>query len=121
MKRGATATVGGEPGRRVRAQFLQHPAPATTDPGVRDRTLPQSTPLIDTSVPRYERLWMGDNGRITCSGLRCAGMTAHYAGMKHDLSGGAMERITLDDIREFSRMGITPVCEGCGAEASVLA
>lgn len=48
MERGHTATVGGPVGRRVRAQFLQH-SPKATDPGVRDRTLPQWTPLIDTS------------------------------------------------------------------------
>lgn len=48
MKRGHTATVGGPEGRKVRAQFTKHPK-VTDDPGKRDRTLPQSTPLIDTS------------------------------------------------------------------------
>lgn len=54
MKRGATATVGGEPGRRVRAQFLQHPAPATTDPGVRERCQRQRETFTPTFVGKLE-------------------------------------------------------------------
>lgn len=66
-------------------------------------------------------LFLGDNGRMTCADLKCAGMTAHFSKMKRDLSGGRMERVTLDYVREFSALGIAPACEGCGAEASVLA
>lgn len=66
-------------------------------------------------------LYLGDNGRMTCGDLKCAGMTAHFSGMTRDLSGQTMQRVTLDDVREFGLMGIVPVCEGCGAEASVLA
>ena len=68
-----------------------------------------------------KKLYIGDNARITCGDLRCAGMTAHFSKMKRDLSGGRMERVTIHYVREFEAMGITPRCEGCGAEASVLA
>ena len=66
-------------------------------------------------------LYMGDNGRITCADLTCAGMTGHFSKMKHDLSGQRLERIGLAEVREFASLDITPKCEGCGAEASVLA
>ena len=32
-------------------------------------------------------LYLGDNGRLTCADLHCAGMTAHFSGISEDLSG----------------------------------
>lgn len=66
-------------------------------------------------------LFSGDNGRIVCADLRCAGATAHLSGMKRDLSGQRMRRMTLADVREWDTYGIGPMkCEICGSEASVL-
>jgi len=67
------------------------------------------------AVSIYRPLWLGDNGRCTCGDLRCAGSTAHASRMRRDLSGGPMERVTLDVAREAEAHGITLRCEGCGA------
>jgi len=67
------------------------------------------------ATPTYRPLWLGDNGRCTCADLRCAGSTAHASRMRHDLSGGPMERLTLDMVREAEALGFTFRCETCGA------
>ncbi len=64
-----------------------------------------------------EALYFGDNGRITCGALRCAGMTPHYSG--RDLSGQKMKRVTERDAAGFRQMGLTAKCETCGAAHGV--
>lgn len=66
--------------------------------------------------PPVPKLWIGDNGRLTCGALRCAGMTAHASGMKRDLSGQRMRRVRAADVAEFEAAGFKAKCEGCGAE-----
>lgn len=69
-------------------------------------------------------LYLGDNGRITCGDLRCAGATAHASRMKRDLSGQPMLRLAPEMVRELLRdlepYGLRVQCELCGAEASLL-
>lgn len=61
-------------------------------------------------------LYFGDNGRLTCSALHCAGMTAHFSKMRTDLSGGEMQRLTEQDAQGFKNVtGVDPTCESCGA------
>lgn len=68
-----------------------------------------------------KNLYMDGNGRITCADLKCAGMTAHFSGMKRDLYGAPIERVSVDTVREFMALGFgVPKCEGCGSEASLL-
>jgi len=65
------------------------------------------------ATPTYRPLWLGDNGRCTCR--ECAGATAQATKMRQDLSGGPMERVTLDVAREAEALGYPLRCEGCGA------
>ena len=62
-----------------------------------------------------EALYLGDNGRLTCGALRCAGMTAHFSG--RGISGRKVTRFTARDAAEFRAMGLEPRCESCGATA----
>ena len=62
-------------------------------------------------------LYLGDNGRLTCGRLHCAGMTAHSSG--HDLSGQKMLLVTPAMADELQRMIGRPItCEACGQPAS---
>jgi hypothetical protein len=67
-------------------------------------------------------LYVGDNGRLTCADLKCAGMTAFYSKMRHDLNGFKMERVTPEWAHGFEAAtnGAWPKCEGCNSDASVL-
>ena len=70
-------------------------------------------------------LYLGDNGRVTCGDLRCAGATAHLSNMSRDLSGQQMLRLTPEMAREMDRdLGphrLSVACETCRAEPSPLA
>lgn len=71
--------------------------------------------------PAATQLYMGDNGRLTCKELRCAGMTAHFNGMKTDLSGTPFVKVRPEEIEEFvEACGVEPTCESCGAAQSRL-
>jgi hypothetical protein len=65
-----------------------------------------------------KRLYFGDNGRLFCGSLRCAGMTATMTG--RDLSGQKVEPVSPEDVSYFDSMNLTAKCEGCGREASRL-
>ena len=66
---------------------------------------------------RVDRLYLGDNGRIFCGELRCAGMSSHYT--RHDISGQEVLMVTPDILGSFENVGARiPTCEGCGKEAS---
>lgn len=68
---------------------------------------------------RYKPIYLGDNGRVTCLALSCAGATAHFT--KRDLSGQPLSRITATTVRFWvGAVGAEPQCEGCGAHAAVL-
>ena len=58
-----------------------------------------------------KQLYAGDNGRIFCE--ECAGMAARSSGMKRDLAGTKILKITREDqhywIKEF---GAPMKCEG---------
>lgn len=61
-------------------------------------------------------LYVGDNGRITCGALRCAGATAHGSGMRRDLSGQRLVRVDAHYVDAWRRLtGGEPQCEACGA------
>ena len=82
---------------------------------------PRTTPAEATpkAVPSETGLYLGDNGRVTCSKMGCAGMTAFYAGMRSDLSGGPMDALSVDDVRAMeaalSDRGLKVTCQTCGA------
>jgi hypothetical protein len=62
-------------------------------------------------------LYLGDNGRLTCGRLHCAGMTAFSTG--RDLSGQKMQLLTPLMAVELKKMsGLPAVCETCGQTAS---
>jgi hypothetical protein len=68
-----------------------------------------------------KQLYMEGNGRITCADMKCAGATAHASGMKRDLNGARIRKVTPTDVKEWLLMVGEPMkCEGCGAEASLL-
>jgi hypothetical protein len=57
-------------------------------------------------------LYFGDNGRITCGSLRCAGMSAFYSG--RTISGQRVKRVTRDDNALFvAEFGEPACCEVC--------
>lgn len=67
----------------------------------------------------HKALWIGDNGRITCKDH--AGVTAQCSGMRRDLSGGRMDRLTVADAREFATLtGVEPSCETCHATLALV-
>lgn len=61
-------------------------------------------------------LYFGDNGRVFCGKLHCAGMTAHFTG--RDLSG---QRVTMardvDKTEWIATVGSALACETCGYDA----
>lgn len=58
-------------------------------------------------------LYVGDNGRITCGRLRCAGATSFSSG--RDLSGQPLELITPPMAKVIEDLTGRPVsCETCG-------
>jgi hypothetical protein len=59
-----------------------------------------------------EALYFGDNGRILCSALACAGSTALHTG--RDLSGTKVQRVSIDDVVAWST-DIGPMVCDCGA------
>lgn len=64
-------------------------------------------------------LYLGDNGRVTCGRLPCAGSSAHATG--HTISGHPVARMTVADARAWHReLGSWPRCEGCGQEFQIL-
>lgn len=56
-------------------------------------------------------LYLGDNGRVTCGRLACAGSSSWYTG--RDLSGQPLVR--LDAEQWVAQVGSPPQCETCGA------
>lgn len=59
------------------------------------------------------RLYIGDNGRIFCGALRCAGMSAHFTG--RTIAGQRVRRITDAYARAWPTQELGPVrCESCG-------
>lgn len=53
------------------------------------------------------KLYLGDNGRVFCGALRCAGASAYFSG--RDLSGQAVQALTPEAVRAHGF-----ACEGCG-------
>jgi len=63
-----------------------------------------------------EHLYFGDNGRVFCGALRCAGATAFYSG--RDLSG--QKALDVCAPRRLAFLGDRAKslrCEGCGKGA----
>lgn len=64
-------------------------------------------------------LYIGDNGRVFCGALRCAGQSAHFSG--HCISGQRAQRVTAADTKEWiALMGSAPKCESCGKEQGLV-
>ena len=62
------------------------------------------------------RIYFGDNGRLHCGALRCAGMSAHFTGVA--LDGALVTPVRQDDVDAWlSEFGERPKCETCGLEA----
>lgn len=60
-------------------------------------------------------LYEGDNGRITCGALRCAGASAHFTG--RTIAGQRVRRIDAAQARAFhAAIGHAPRCESCRRE-----
>jgi len=67
-----------------------------------------NTKTLDAS-----KLYLGDNGRIFCGSLRCAGASAHFSG--RGLSGFPVAEATMEDATAFSdAVGAPMSCECCG-------
>lgn len=65
------------------------------------------TPALDPGL-----LYVGDNGRLFCGKLRCAGTTAYITG--HDLSGQALDVFDDAYAAEWrADIGAEACCEGC--------
>lgn len=72
-------------------------------------------------MPAATQLYIEANGRITCAELRCAGMTAHFSGMKTDLHGATIDKMTPEWAKAFEdAYGAPPSCESCDAPQSLL-
>lgn len=64
-------------------------------------------------------LYSGDNGRLFCGRLRCAGTSAHYSG--RDLSGQKVEPIGPGFVKGYYEvMRSAPTCECCGREQGLV-
>ena len=62
---------------------------------------------------------MGDNGRVFCGRLHCAGSTAYAPGTT--LAGHPVHRLTVTDAHHWhEELGRWPRCEGCGREFQML-
>lgn len=60
-------------------------------------------------------LYEGDNGRITCGALRCAGSSAHFTG--RTIAGQRVRCVGVATARAFrAELGGLPRCENCGRE-----
>jgi hypothetical protein len=57
-------------------------------------------------------LYLGDDGRLFCGALSCAGMTAHFTA--RDLSGQPVELVTAETVAQFASVGLDTACETCG-------
>lgn len=69
---------------------------------------------MNTPKPKLKDdvLYFGDNGRITCGSLRCAGMTAHFTGRA--TSGQRVKRVSDADNQMFvAEFGAPACCEIC--------
>lgn len=65
-------------------------------------------------------LYSGDNGRLHCGAVRCAGHTAHATG--RGLGGARVIAIDPDFVAEWIAMvGGPPECETCGRVATGIA
>lgn len=51
-----------------------------------------------------DQLYIGDNGRVFCGTLACAGSTAYYTG--HDLSGQRIDKVPQGFLAQLA-------CETC--------
>ncbi len=56
---------------------------------------------VETPAPVLANgaVYFGDNGRLVCR--ECAGASALYTG--RDISGQPVERVTIEDVREWQR------------------
>jgi len=80
-----------------------------------DTIPPPPTGALDATT-----LYIGDNGRVHCGALRCAGHTAHATG--RDLGGMPVLRIDPDVVTRWAHMiGEPPACETCGRVATLIA
>ena len=71
--------------------------------------------MITTPVLNADMLYIGDNGRIHCGALACAGMTAHFTGL--GLGGAPVEEMTaVAHLEWIGETGNLPRCEQCGKE-----
>lgn len=64
---------------------------------------------------RPDRLYFGDNGRLFCGELHCAGSSAHFSG--YTISGQKVVPLTAAQGLFMKGMGCEPKCEGCGKGA----
>lgn len=58
------------------------------------------------------QLYLGDNGRVFCGRLQCAGLTARTTG--RDLSGQPVEYLSIASAVYLEQNGVKPECESCG-------
>ncbi len=70
-------------------------------------------------VLRPDRLYFGDNGRIHCGSLRCAGMSAHFTG--RTISGQRVVPVNFRDVVQRPK-DLGPMrCETCDLRATFVA
>ena len=64
-------------------------------------------------------LYLGDNGRLFCGAIHCAGAQAYGSGC--DLSGQPVQRIGPKEVAFLEdETGTAAACEGCGLRGSRL-
>lgn len=74
--------------------------------------MPSSAPSPKLSS---SSLYFGENGRVHCGSLRCAGGSAHFSGRSID--GKKVSKITKVDNRYWlSEFGRPASCESCSKE-----
>jgi hypothetical protein len=68
--------------------------------------------LDDMAILKAGRIYIGDNGRVMCSHLKCAGQTARYNGK--DISGQQVQEVTAADLSIVPGFPDSFTCQ-CGA------
>ena len=74
--------------------------------------MPNGKSLAQAGKLDPDILYSGDNGRIFCGRLACAGMTAFYDG--RTLAGQRVKPVSAKIEAEFKAANLPLRCEGCG-------
>ncbi len=68
-------------------------------------------PRTQKPALKADQLYSGDNGRIHCGALECAGYSAHFTG--RGTSGERVSKLSASDSEYLRGLGMIPKCETC--------